>query len=158
MDTEGRGELLSRGAFFSPVTPKGAQLTHRLVPVARWITSKAFLLCEMKHSNSAGVTSHHRQTEGLFDQWFLVKSSLQSSQGAQKGQNYRVLWLLIWVDLQLFALVLIKAAMPNGFAYATRDKVTPNSTQQKENLDLNHWLWPCSATLSFSYLSDFLIL
>jgi len=35
----------------------------------------------------------------------------------------------------LFALVLIQAAMPHGFAYATSDKVTSNSTQQKENLD-----------------------
>lgn len=149
---------LSAGAAFPPVTPKGAQLTHRLVPEAIWITSDAFLLCEMKCSSSAEVTSHHWQPEGLFDQWFLVKSSLQSSQGLQKGQNFRVLWLLIRVDLELFALVPIKAAMPNGFAYATRDTVTPNSTQQKENLDSNHWLWSYSATLSFSYLSNFLII
>ena len=89
--TQGWGESLSKGACFSPVTPKGAQLMHRLVLTARWITSDAFLPCEMKCSRSAAVTSHCHQSEGLFDQWFLAKQSLQSSQGLEKGQNFRVL-------------------------------------------------------------------
>lgn len=98
--------------------------THAFVPMARWITLDAFLLSEMKCSSSAAVVSPYWQPEGLFDQWFIVKSNLQSSKGLQKW----VLWLLIWVGLQLFALVLVKAAMPNSFAYAFQIQLNKNKT------------------------------